>query len=152
MMQTPATQTAQTVLLATCFVREMLCALDAAGIQEVIRLGPLTPVRHAPPEVAGILNLRGKIVTVLDLGLKVGFRPAERGGESRILIIEDAGEFIGLMVDRVGEVLEVESGQWQPLPANTAPGQERFFKGVHRAADRVITILDPARILATVTQ
>src|ERR1039457_7188617 len=63
----------QTVLLATFFVRDALCALDAAGIQEVIRLGPLTPVRHAPPDVAGILNLRGKIVTILDLGLRLGF-------------------------------------------------------------------------------
>ena len=65
--------TGQTVLLATFFVRDALCALDAAGIQEVIRLGPLTPVRHAPPDVAGILNLRGKIVTILDLGLRLGF-------------------------------------------------------------------------------
>ena len=47
----------QAVLLASFFVREALCAMDAAGIQEVIRLGPLTPVRHAPPEVAGIVKL-----------------------------------------------------------------------------------------------
>src|ERR1035441_4152417 len=87
----------QTVLLATFFVRDALCALDAAGIQEVIRLGPLTPVRHAPPAVAGIVNLRGKIVTILDLGLRLGFAKAVATGESRIFIIEDRGEFVGLL-------------------------------------------------------
>jgi purine-binding chemotaxis protein CheW len=57
-------QTAQTVLLATFFVRNALCALDASVVQEVIRPGSVTPVRHAPAEVCGVINLRGKIVTL----------------------------------------------------------------------------------------
>ncbi len=103
------TQSGSTVLLTTFFVRESLCALDAAGIQEVIRVGALTPVRHAPDEVAGIVNLRGKIVTILDLGLRLGFARIVPGGDSRVFIIEDGGEFIGLLVDRVDEVVEVDS-------------------------------------------
>src|SRR5580704_2349476 len=103
----------QSILLATFFVRDALCALDAAGIQEVIRLGPLTPVPHSLPDVAGILNLRGKIVTILDLGMRLGFAPVVAGAESRIIIIEDRNEFIGLLVDRVDEVVEVERDQWQ---------------------------------------
>jgi purine-binding chemotaxis protein CheW len=138
----------QAVLLATFFVREALCALDAAGIQEVIRLGPLTPVRHSPPDVAGILNLRGKIVTILDLGLRLGFAPAVPSGDSRIFIIEDRNEFVGLLVDRADEVVEVERGQWQAPPANVRGGQGRFFQGVYRAGGRVITVLDPGPILA----
>jgi purine-binding chemotaxis protein CheW len=138
----------QTVLLATFFVREALCALDAAGIQEVIRLGPLTPVRHSSPDVAGIVNLRGKIVTILDLGLRLGFSKAAPGGESRIFIIEDQNEFVGLLVDRVDEVVEVERSQCQPPPANVRTGQGRFFRGVYRAGDRAITVLDPIAILA----
>jgi purine-binding chemotaxis protein CheW len=142
----------QTVLLATFYVRDALCALDAGGIQEVIRLGALTPVRHAPTEVTGILNLRGKIVTVVDLGLRLGYPPAVGDGNSRIFIIEDRNEFIGLLVDRVDEVVEVESSQWQALPANTPPAQEQFFKGVCQTSGRVIAVLDPARILATRSQ
>jgi purine-binding chemotaxis protein CheW len=151
MTETARPQAAQTVLLATFFVRDALFALDAAGIQEVIRLGPLTPVRHASREVAGILNLRGKIVTVLDLGLKLGFPPAERDGKSRIFIIEDRNEFIGLLVDRVDEVVEVEPGDFQPSPANTPAGQERFFRGVCRASDRIVTVLDAAPLLSVST-
>jgi purine-binding chemotaxis protein CheW len=142
------TQAGQTVLLATFFVRDALCALDAAGIQEVIRVGPLTPVCHAPDGVTGIINLRGRIVTILDLGMKLGFGKTEAGPQSRIFIIEDRSEFIGLLVDRVDEVVEAESDQWEPTPANLSLGQARFFKGVCRAGGRVVTLLDPAQVLA----
>ncbi|HUI53827.1 MAG TPA: chemotaxis protein CheW [Bryobacteraceae bacterium] len=143
-----ASKAGQTVLLATFFVRDALCALDATGIQEVIRVGALTPVRHAPPEVAGIVNLRGRIVTILDLGLRLGFAKAVPSSDSRIFIIEDRNEFVGLLVDRVDEVVEVERDQWQAPPANVRWGQGRFFQAVCRTRGRVITILDPGPILA----
>jgi purine-binding chemotaxis protein CheW len=148
MATTLTSQAGQTVLLATFFVREALCALDAAGIQEVIRLGPLTPVRHAPPDVAGIINLRGKIVTILNLGLRLGFAKAVPAGDSRIFIVEDRNEFVGLLVDRVDEVVEAERDRWQAPPANVRAGQGRFFQGVYRTGGRAITVLDPGPILA----
>lgn len=147
MAETLTTHAGQTVLLATFFVRDALCALDAAGIQEVIRLGAVTPVNYAPEEVLGIVNLRGKIVTIVDLGLKLGFPMAMAGPDSRIFIIEEGDEFIGLLVDRVDEVVELESGQWQPPPANVNWGQARFFQGVCRNRGRVITLLDAGQIL-----
>jgi purine-binding chemotaxis protein CheW len=142
---------AQTMLLATFYVRASLCALDAAGVQEVIRLGPVTPVRYAPEEVLGVVNLRGKIVTILDLGLRLGWAAAVAGPESRIFIMEDRNEFIGLLVDRVDEVVEVEHDHWQPPPANVNARQARFFKGVCRAGGRVITLLDATLILTAGT-
>lgn len=148
MSQMLTTQAGQTVLLATFFVRDALCALDAAGVQEVIRLGPVTPVRYGPEAVIGIVNLRGKIVTIIDLGLRLGFPKAVATGDSRIFIIEDHNEFIGLLVDRVDEVVEVERDHWQPPPANVNYGQARFFKGVCRTRNRVITLLDAVQILA----
>lgn len=148
MTETMNLQGGQTALLATFFVRDALCALDAAGVQEVIRLGPVTPVRFAPEEVLGIVNLRGKIVTIVDLGLRLGFGKAKPGIDSRIFIVEDRNEFIGLLVDRVDEVVEVERDCWQPPPANVNWGQARFFKGVCRARGHVITLLDASQILA----
>ncbi|MGD0363231.1 MAG: chemotaxis protein CheW [Bryobacteraceae bacterium] len=140
-------QVAQTALLATFFVRDALCALDAAGVQEVIRLGPVTPVRYAPREVIGIVNLRGKIVTIVDLGQRLGLPKAALGSDCRVFIIEDRGEFIGLLVDRVDEVVEVERDGWQAPPANVTWGQARFFKGVCRARGRVVTLLDAGQLL-----
>src|ERR1035438_1438449 len=142
MSQTLETQGGQTVLLATFFVRDALFGLDATGVQEVIRLGPVTPVRYAPEEVIGIINLRGKIVTVVDLGLRLGFPQVVPGPDSRIFILEERGESIGLLVDRVDEVVEVERDHCQAPPANVNRGQARFFKGVCRASGRVITLLD----------
>ncbi|HUO29702.1 MAG TPA: chemotaxis protein CheW [Bryobacteraceae bacterium] len=148
MSDTLQTPVGQTVLLATFFVRDALCALDAAGVQEVIRVGPVTSVCYAPEEVIGIVNLRGKIVTIIDLGLRLGLPKMVASSDSRIFIIEDRHEFIGLLVDRVDEVVEVESDHWQAPPANVKWGQGRFFKGVCRARDRVITLLDAGQILA----
>ena len=147
MAQTNTSENGQETLFAAFSVREGHYALDAAGIQEVIRLGPLTRVRHAPAEVAGIMNLRGKIVTVVDLGLRLGLPKAVHGNDSRVFIVENRGEFIGLLVDQVDDVLEVEPEQWEPLPANLSAGQARFFKGVCRANGRIISILDADRIL-----
>jgi purine-binding chemotaxis protein CheW len=137
----------QTILLATFFLRDALCALDAAGIQEVIRVGPITPVRHAPASVAGIVNLRGRIVTVLDLGLRLGLPKAVPGPDSRIFIMEDGNEFIGLLVDRVDEVVERDPKLLQSPPANLSASQARFLKGICRAGNLVITVLDAVVIL-----
>jgi purine-binding chemotaxis protein CheW len=147
-MTSTASTTGQTDLLATFFVRETLCALDAASVQEVIRVGPVTPVHFAPEEVLGIFNLRGRIVTIVDIGQLLGFPAALPGPDSRIFIVEDCGEFIGMLVDRVDEVVEVESDQWQPPPANVNRGQGRFFKGVCRSGGRVITLLNGGQLLA----
>ena len=152
MSNTLTSHTGQTLLLATFYVRDALCALDAAGVQEVIRVGPVTPVRYAPEEVVGIVNLRGRIVTIVDLGLRLGFPKAVGSADSRIFIIEDRNEFIGLLVDRVDEVVEVERDHWQPPPANVPGGQARFFKGVCRTAGRVVAVVNAARILAEAAQ
>lgn len=136
-------------LLATFTVGEAIFALDAAGVQEVIRVNTITPVPHASAEVVGVINLRGKIVTLLDAGLILGSAPSLRSRESRIFLIEDKGEFIGLLVDQVGEVIESEPSQWESLPLNIPGSQARFFQGVCRSGGRVITLLNQTEILSS---
>jgi purine-binding chemotaxis protein CheW len=148
MPQDESTQDIQSILLATFLIRGVRCAIDAASIQEVIRPGAITAVRRAPKDVAGIINLRGRIVTVLDLGLRLGFDSMVVGPHSRIFIVEDGNEFIGLLVDRVEEVVEVDREDWQAAPANVPAGQARFFSRVCRSRDRVLTILNTAAVLA----
>lgn len=134
-------------LLATFQIHDALFALDAAGVQEVLRLVQVTPVPHAPPEVIGVINLRGKIVTLLDTGLILGLGASARDRESRVFLIEDRGEFLGLLVDRVGEVIEVEPGSTEPLPVNIPAAQARYFTGVYRAGGRVLTLLNTSELL-----
>ena len=139
---------AQTVLLATFYVQNALCALDASVVQEVIRPGSITPVRHSSPEVCGGINLRGKIVTLLDTGLILGFEPSVPGPDSRIFIVEDRNEFIGLLVSQVAEVIEMEPDREEPVPVNIPPARAKFFKSVCRTGGRLITILKPGDLLA----
>jgi purine-binding chemotaxis protein CheW len=147
MVETQIEQRAQSVLLSTFFVGNALCALDAAGVQEVIRVESVTRIRHAPDEVTGVINLRGKIVTLLDLGRMLGLGKTAVTRESRIFIIEDRGEFLGVLVDRVGEVIEVEAGQENSLPVNIPAAQARFFQGVCRTGSNVIALLNPREVL-----
>jgi len=147
MVETQIEANALTALLATFFVRDELCALNASGVQEVIRVESVTPVRHAPDSVAGVMNLRGKIVTLLDLGVILGFGKSVVTRESRVFIIEDRNEFIGVLVDSAGEVIEVAPEQEESLPINIRATQSRFFQGVCRAGGHVIALLNPGEIL-----
>jgi len=147
MVETEIEQNAQTALLATFYVRDALCALDAAGVQEVIRVDSVTRVRHAPGEVAGVMNLRGKIVTLLDLGMILGFGKSVVTKESRVFIMEDRNEFLGVLVDRVGEVIETAPGEAGSLPVNIPAAQARFFRGICRAGGHVIALLNPREVL-----
>jgi purine-binding chemotaxis protein CheW len=141
------TTTVQNVLLSTFYVKDALCALDASRVQEVIRVDSVTPVRHAPEEVTGVMNLRGKIVTLLDLGIILGFGKSEITPESRVFILENRNEFFGMLVGRAAEVVEVAAGQYDSLPVNIPPAQARFYTGVCRAGGRVTTLLNASEIL-----
>jgi purine-binding chemotaxis protein CheW len=135
-------------LLATFFVQGAHYALDAAKVQEVIRFGAATPVRHAPEAVLGVINLRGRIVTVVDVGLRLRFPRVPPGPDCRVFIVEDRNEFVGLLVDRVGEVLEVDGASLEPPPANVSQTHSNLFKGVYRAGGKVVTLVDLEALLA----
>lgn len=147
MTQVEVEPTARTLLLATFVVGNSLCALDASAIQEVIRVNSVTPVRHAPDQVAGVMNLRGKVVTLIDLGLILGFGKSVVTRESRVFIVEDRNESIGVLVDSVAEVVEVEVGGEESLPINIPAAQARYFKGVCRAGGNVIALLNTGEVL-----
>jgi purine-binding chemotaxis protein CheW len=148
MAQATTTRAGDSLLLASFYVRGALCALDAAEVQEVIRLSAVTPVRHAAEEVLGIINLRGRIVTVLDIGLRLGFSSAQPTPESRVFIVEDGGEYIGLLVDRVSEVVEVDGRLLEAAPSNVSSRQSRYFKGVYSAGQHVVAVIDIHPLLA----
>lgn len=136
------------LLLSTFLVRGTLFGFDAQIVQEVIRVGAVTPVPHAPAEVLGVINLRGKIVTLLDTGLLLGFPPGPPDRQNRIFVIEDKGEFFGMLADRVDEVVELDPGQLEPPPSNMPPAQSMFCTAVCRVSGRVITLLKTKELLS----
>ena len=121
--------------------------INAILIQEVVMVGELTPVRHAPEYVAGIRNLRGRIITVIDLSMRLGLGFVEIGPESRILIADWKGEPVGLLVDRVADAIEVGAGALEPAPPNLHGVQMQKLLGVFRSGERLAALLDLAAVL-----
>jgi len=137
------------VLLATAFyLRGALCALDASLVEEVVRMRHTTPVPHAPPYLLGVMNLRGKIVSVIDLGRKLELGAADPGEDSRVYIVRDRSELVGLLVDRAADVIELDAAGLEPPPANVPGVEGRFLRGIGRAGGRLAAVLDPAAVLS----
>ena len=124
-----------------------LFGIDATLIQEVVMVGEITPVRHASDFVAGIRNLRGKIITVIDLCVRLGLGYVEIGPESRILIADWKGEPVGLLVDRVEDAIAVEPGGLESAPPNLHGIQMQKLLGVFRSGQRLVALLNLAAVL-----
>jgi purine-binding chemotaxis protein CheW len=135
------------VELATFYVGEALCGMDILKIQEINKLMEMTSVPQAPDHVMGILNLRGQIVTVIDLGKRLGLATLEIDEVSRNIIVNSRGEHIGLLVSKIGDVVEASWEKVEPPPANIGGVQGAFFQGVFKTENRLIGILDVEKVL-----
>ena len=136
-----------TMELATFYVGEALCGMDILKVQEINKLMEMTKVPQAPPYVTGILNLRGQIVTIIDLCKKLGLPATDVNDESRNIIVSSKGEHIGLLTERISDVVGIDWEKVEPPPANIGGVQGRFFKGVLKTKDRLIGILDVEEVL-----
>ncbi len=137
----------QEMLVSTFFLGDAAFGLDTEQVQEVVRVGHITPVHHAPGFVLGVMNLRGRISTVIDLGVKLELDPTEIDSESRIFIVDWQGEQIGLLVDRVADAITVDRGELKPAPENVRGIQGRQFKGVFQVDGLLFALLDMAEVL-----
>lgn len=137
-----------TVELATFYIGEALCGMDILKVQEINKLMEMTKVPQAPKYVTGILNLRGQIVTVIDLGKKMGLTGTDLTDSTRNIIVNSENEYIGLLVSRISDVVEAKWEKVEQPPANIGGLQGGFFKGVFKTKDRLIGILDVNKILA----
>jgi purine-binding chemotaxis protein CheW len=144
-------ETAEDLLIATFQLGgdDGLFGIDATVIQEVVMVGEMTPVRHAPDYVAGIRNLRGRIITVVDLCVRLGLGAVVIGPDSRILIADWKGEPVGLLVDRVSDAIAMEPGELQQAPPNLHGVQMQKALGVFRCGERLAALLDLAAVLGT---
>jgi purine-binding chemotaxis protein CheW len=136
-----------TVELASFFVGEALCGMDILKVQEINKLIEMTRVPQAPEYVLGILNLRGEIVTIIDLGKKLGLKSTELNHKTRNIIVNSNGEHIGLMVEQISDVVHAEWEKVEPPPANIGNVQGKYFTGVFKTEDRLIGILDVEKVL-----
>ncbi len=133
--------------LATFYVGDALCGMDILKVQEINKLMEMTVVPQAPDYVKGILNLRGQIVTIIDLGKKLGLDETALGDDPRNIIVNAPGEHIGLLVKRISDVVMADPEKIEPAPANMSGIQGSYFLGVYKTDNKLIGILDAEQVL-----
>jgi purine-binding chemotaxis protein CheW len=140
-------QTDDGLLIAGFLLGEAAFGIDAQQVQEVARVGNITPVCYAPPYVVGIRNLRGRIVTVIDLRVRLGMGKVIGAPDNRILIVDWQGEPIGLLVDSVSDTFSTTAAALAPPPPNLHGVQSKNLRGVCRGGDRLVALLDLGVVL-----
>ncbi|MGL4240555.1 MAG: chemotaxis protein CheW [Beijerinckiaceae bacterium] len=136
-----ATYEGEASQLVTVFIGGQMFGLPILKVRDVFVMHELTPVPLAPPSVAGLFNLRGRVLTILDMRALLGLPPRETAGEAVAIGIEWHGEAFGLLVDRVSEVMSLSGATRDMNPANLDPRWAELSAGVHRLSDQLLVEL-----------
>jgi len=123
-------------------------SVDILKVQEIIRDMELTRVPRAPDFVEGVINLRGRVIPVIDLRKRFGFEAGEKTVETRIIVIDVNERTVGLRVDAVSEVLRLPADTVEPAPALVAGSGSDYISGVGKVDDRLIILLDVGKLLS----
>ncbi len=117
-------------------------AIDILQVQEINRILDITAIPRSPDWVRGVVNLRGRIVPVVDLRRHFALPPADETADSRIVVVDVMDRTLGLMVDRVNEVLRVAATTVEPPPQMVSGVDRRFIQGVGKRDERLFLLLD----------
>jgi purine-binding chemotaxis protein CheW len=131
----------------TMAIADQLFGIPVLKVQDVLGPQAITRVPLAPPEVAGSLNLRGRIVTAIDVRLRLGFVPEDDRKPQMSVVVEHQGELYSLLVDLVGEVMSLKSEHYQRNPPTLAPNLREFSEGIYRLDGALLVILSVSQLL-----
>jgi purine-binding chemotaxis protein CheW len=132
--------------LVTFYADDFLLGVDIDYVQEISRQVELTPVPGAPESICGVINLRGEVVTVLNLHHLLGAKPLEPGANWCNLILSFGAERVGICVDRVSDICTVPENKIVDGPSNLRSLNSRYIEGVYLRDDAVVVILDPIKL------
>lgn len=135
------------VEFASFYIGDLLMGVDIQQLQEINRHLDTTAIPHAPGCVKGVVNLRGEVVTVLDLKAILGLGHADITPESRNVIVNIAGEKFGLLVGRIADVVITQQDEIEPSPANVGGVEGRFFKGVYKLESELLVVLNVEEVI-----
>ncbi len=136
------------ILISTFYLGDTLMGIDTVCVQEVIRIIEMTTVFHAPEHILGIINLRGRIVTIVDLARKLDLFESQITPDSRIIIVQWNDEYVGLLVDRIHDAVYADRNNFIPPPPSIKERQGHFLEGVYNANDHLMAIVDVDKVLA----
>ena len=142
-----AADSARAADYVTFTVGDQLFGLPILRVQDVFMPDRLTRVPLASPEIAGVLNLRGRILTAIDMRCRLGLAPRPHEGPRMAVGIDCDGEAYALLIDGIGEVLKLGDDTREPLPVNLDRRLAQVCSGMHRLEDRLLIVLDIDRVL-----
>jgi len=124
------------------------CGFQAMRVQEISQVLPVSHVPNAPPYIEGIMNLRGRIASVINFRKKFGFEPREHDEDTRVIVVEMDGYPIGITVDSVEEVVKIPDSSVQDLPESTSTAESKeYITGIGMLDKRLIILLDLDKVL-----
>jgi purine-binding chemotaxis protein CheW len=121
--------------------------VDILKVQEINRMCAVTRVPNAPEYVDGVINLRGKVIPIIDLRSRLGMPRKEHGKNTRIIVVEVGGKVIGFVVDAVREVLRIPGNVTEPPPSILGSVREEYITAVGKLDDRLLILLDLEKVL-----
>ena len=128
-------------------VLDQWLGLPVAEVRDVLRTARLTTIPAASAAIAGIMNLRGRVVTAIDLRRRLGLPPAAADAPRFNVVVDHSGELYSLVVDRVGDVLTLNPGDIETTPDNIDPVWRSVTAGIHRMPSALLLALDVGRLL-----
>lgn len=133
--------------LAIFQVGDMPCALDTSEVREIIKNTQITQVYLAPAYVRGVINLRGEIATVIDVRKKFTMEPLNDDSAMEIVVVRRGTENIGLLVDRVRDVIWADRKEIAPPPSNISGVTGIYFEGIYKMKNELVSILNSEELL-----
>jgi purine-binding chemotaxis protein CheW len=131
----------------TMTIADQLFGIPVLQVQDVLGHQKITRIPLAPPEVAGSLNLRGRIVTAIDVRLRLGLPARTKDKPGMSIVVDHRGELYSLMVDSVGEVLSLSSEDFERNPATMDIRWRDLSTGIYRLNNTLLVVLDVSRLL-----
>ena len=122
---------------------------DIFAVREIVRVPEITHVPGAPSFVLGVINLRGRIISVVDLGRRLGLAPTAQGPSGRILVVNLNGVVVGFLVDAATEVLKLAEDAVEPTPEVSGAVNANYLDGVGKVGGRLILLLDLEKVLSS---
>jgi purine-binding chemotaxis protein CheW len=133
---------ARTSQFCTFYLDKLLFGVELKGVQEVIRSLEMTRLPLAPPVVSGLMNLRGQIVTAVDLRRRLNLEAAAPDARPMNVVVRSEDGAVSLLVDEIGDVVEVEESSFETPPETLRGSVRTMILGVHKLDDRLMHVLD----------
>ena len=134
----------------TIYIAGQLFGIPVLQVQDVLGTQRVTRIPQAPPEVAGALNLRGRIVTAIDVRKRLGLEHDEDKSQKMSVVVEYKNELFSLIIDRVGDVLSLQQTDFENNPPTLDPVWKEISLGIYRLKEELLVVLDVSRVLNTV--